>query len=57
MTEKTPYDADRAGFTRRALARLVPRCHAVDLAESATGLVANDEHPVSSGLVLEEPRP
>jgi hypothetical protein len=45
MTETTPYDADRARFTREALARLVLCDHAVDVAESAKGLVATGNDP------------
>ncbi|MEV6995983.1 hypothetical protein AB0N87_43885 [Streptomyces sp. NPDC093228] len=40
MTETTPYDVDRARFSRQALARLVLCDHAVDVADSASGLVA-----------------
>ncbi|MEU7038511.1 hypothetical protein ABZ958_33260 [Streptomyces sp. NPDC046237] len=45
MTEATPYDTDRAGFTRQALARLVLCDHAVDLSEGATALVATGNDP------------
>ncbi|MFG2677367.1 hypothetical protein [Streptomyces sp. NPDC048445] len=45
MTETTPYDADRARFTRQALARLVLCDHAVDVADSARGLVATENDP------------
>ncbi|MFE9928660.1 hypothetical protein [Streptomyces sp. NPDC005533] len=45
MTETTPYDADRARFTRRALARLVLCDHAVDVADGAAGLVATENDP------------
>ncbi|MFD7457820.1 MULTISPECIES: hypothetical protein [unclassified Streptomyces] len=38
-SETTPYDADRARFTRESLARLVLCDHAVDVADSAKGLV------------------
>ncbi|MFJ8982797.1 hypothetical protein [Streptomyces sp. NPDC102282] len=47
MTETTPYDADRARFTRQALARLVLCDHAVDVADSAAGLVATENDPDS----------
>ncbi|MGC4987487.1 hypothetical protein ACLQ18_44165 [Streptomyces sp. DT193] len=39
MTEATPYDDDRALYTREALARLVLSDHATDMADSAAGLV------------------
>lgn len=42
MTEKTPYDTDRARFTRQALARLALCDHAVDVADGAAGLVATE---------------
>jgi hypothetical protein len=42
VTETTPYDAARARFTREALARLVLCDHAVDVADSAKGLVATE---------------
>ncbi|MGC5005508.1 hypothetical protein [Streptomyces sp. DT203] len=45
MTETTPYDADRSRFTRQALARLVLCDHAVDVADSARGLVATENDP------------
>ncbi|MFJ1578462.1 MULTISPECIES: hypothetical protein [unclassified Streptomyces] len=45
MTETTPYDADRARFTRQALARLVLCDHAVDIADGAAGLVATENDP------------
>ncbi|MGA4862160.1 hypothetical protein ACPB9J_05930 [Streptomyces lavendulocolor] len=45
MTETTPYDADRARFTRQALARLVLCDHAVDVADGAAGLVATGNDP------------
>ncbi|MFG2622510.1 hypothetical protein ACGFXC_33340 [Streptomyces sp. NPDC048507] len=45
MTETTPYDADRARFTRQALARLVLCDHAVDVADAAAGLVATENDP------------
>ncbi|MFF7928510.1 hypothetical protein ACFZDP_46870 [Streptomyces mirabilis] len=45
MTETTPYDADRARFTRQALARLVLCDHAVDVADGAAGLVATENDP------------
>ncbi|MFE6840152.1 hypothetical protein ACFVFI_35660 [Streptomyces sp. NPDC057705] len=45
MTEKTPYDADRAGFTRHALSRLVLCDHAADVADAAAGLVATENDP------------
>jgi hypothetical protein len=45
MTEMTPYDADRARFTRQALARLVLCDHAVDVADGAKGLVATGNDP------------
>ncbi|MFD7561299.1 hypothetical protein ACFV9E_43330 [Streptomyces sp. NPDC059835] len=45
MTEATPYDADRARFTRPALARLVLCDHAVDGADGAAGLVAAENDP------------
>ncbi|MFI7180501.1 hypothetical protein [Streptomyces spororaveus] len=45
MTETTPYDADRARFTRQALARLVLSDHAVDVADGAAGLVATENDP------------
>ncbi|MFD6342292.1 hypothetical protein [Streptomyces sp. NPDC060131] len=47
MTETTPYDADRARFTRQALARLVLCDHAVDIADGAAGLVATENDPDS----------
>ncbi|MFJ8162453.1 hypothetical protein ACIRBY_16195 [Streptomyces sp. NPDC096136] len=45
MTETTPYDADRARFTRQALARLVLCDHAVDVADGAAALVATENDP------------
>ncbi|NXY93215.1 hypothetical protein HYE82_02030 [Streptomyces sp. BR123] len=42
MTETTPYDADRARFTRQALARLVLCDHSVNVADHASGLVATE---------------
>ncbi|MFD9005610.1 hypothetical protein ACFV0T_32470 [Streptomyces sp. NPDC059582] len=45
MTETTPYDVDRARFSRQALARLVLCDHAVDVADSASGLVATRRDP------------
>ncbi|GLV88451.1 hypothetical protein Slala03_81400 [Streptomyces lavendulae subsp. lavendulae] len=48
MTETTPYDDDRARFTRQALARLVLCDHAVDVADAAAGLVAT-ENDVDTG--------
>ncbi|MCX4966830.1 hypothetical protein OHA98_18700 [Streptomyces sp. NBC_00654] len=53
MTETTPYDADRARFTRQALARLVLCDHAVDVADGAAGLVAtaNDSDAGPGGRV------
>lgn len=45
MTETTPYDVDRARFSRQALARLVLCDHAVDVADSASGLVATGHDP------------
>ncbi|MEU0819234.1 hypothetical protein [Streptomyces mirabilis] len=45
MTETTLYDADRARFTRQALARLVLCDHAVDVADGAAGLVATENDP------------
>ncbi|MFI6006408.1 hypothetical protein ACIA98_39610 [Streptomyces sp. NPDC051366] len=45
MTETTPYDADRARFTRQALARLVLCDHAVDVADGAAGMVATENDP------------
>ncbi|WP_369148981.1 hypothetical protein [Streptomyces sp. R44] len=47
MTETTPYDADRALFTREALARLVLCDHAADVADGAAGLVATGNDPDS----------
>lgn len=44
-TETTPYDGDRAGFTRQALARLLLCDHAVDVADGAAGLVATENDP------------
>ncbi|MDG4862987.1 hypothetical protein P8605_33095 [Streptomyces sp. T-3] len=45
MTETTPYDVDRARFTRQALARLVLCDDAVDVADGAAGLVATENDP------------
>ncbi|QIP87802.1 hypothetical protein GLX30_31435 [Streptomyces sp. Tu 2975] len=45
MTETTPYDADRARFSRSALARLVLCDHAVDVSRSAEGLVPTRHDP------------
>jgi hypothetical protein len=45
VTETTPYDADRARFTREALARLVLCDQAVDVADGAAGLVATENDP------------
>ncbi|MGW7285528.1 hypothetical protein ACWGH4_08525 [Streptomyces sp. NPDC054847] len=45
MTETTPYDADRARFSRSALARLVLCDHAVDVSKSAEGLVPTGHDP------------
>ncbi|WP_037622336.1 hypothetical protein [Streptomyces aureus] len=45
MAEATPYDVDRARFSRQALARLVLCDHAVDVADSARGLVATRHDP------------
>ncbi len=45
VTETTPYDAERARFTREALARLVLCDEAVDVADSAGGLVATGNDP------------
>ncbi|MFJ3841448.1 hypothetical protein ACWGHM_31890 [Streptomyces sp. NPDC054904] len=45
MTETTPYDADRARFTRQALARLVLCDNAVHIADGAAGLVATENDP------------
>ncbi|MFF0205829.1 hypothetical protein [Streptomyces sp. NPDC005017] len=45
MTETTPYDADRARFTRQALARLVVCDHAVDVADRAAAMVATENDP------------
>ncbi|WP_030691062.1 hypothetical protein [Streptomyces globisporus] len=45
MTETTPYDADRARFTRQALARLVLCDHAVAVADGAAALVATGNDP------------
>jgi hypothetical protein len=45
VTPTTPYDTERARFTRQALARLVLCDHAVDVAESARGLVATGNDP------------
>jgi hypothetical protein len=53
VTETTPYDADRARFTRQALARLVLCDHAADVADGAAGLVAtgNDADSGPGGRV------
>ncbi|MGF1431678.1 hypothetical protein [Kitasatospora sp. LaBMicrA B282] len=53
MAETTPYDGDRARFSREALARLVLCDHAVDVADSAGGLVAtgNDADTGPGGRV------
>ncbi|MFJ7154288.1 hypothetical protein ACIQUQ_05065 [Streptomyces sp. NPDC101118] len=48
MTETTPYDADRARFTRHALARLVLCDHAADLADAAG---VTDAAPPPTGSV------
>ncbi|MFF9870307.1 hypothetical protein ACF1G0_33850 [Streptomyces sp. NPDC013953] len=45
MTETTPHDADRARFTRQALARLVLCAQAADVADGAAGLVATENDP------------
>ncbi|MFC8364881.1 hypothetical protein ACFUIY_34030 [Streptomyces griseorubiginosus] len=45
MTGTTPYDADRARFTRQALARLVLCDHAAAIADGAAGLVATENDP------------
>ncbi|MFD8979627.1 hypothetical protein [Streptomyces sp. NPDC059564] len=45
MTATTPYDADRARFTRQALARLVLCDHAADVADGASGLVSTENDP------------
>ncbi|THA45155.1 hypothetical protein [Streptomyces sp. A1136] len=45
MTETTPYDADRARFSRQALARLVLCDQAADVADGAAGLVATENDP------------
>ncbi|MFG2622463.1 hypothetical protein ACGFXC_33070 [Streptomyces sp. NPDC048507] len=45
MTETTPYDADRARFTRQALARLVLCDQAADVADGAIGLIATGNDP------------
>ncbi|WP_283460923.1 transposase [Streptomyces sp. G-G2] len=45
MTETTPYGADRARFTRQALARLVLCDHAADVADGGAGLVATGNDP------------
>ncbi|MFI1717639.1 hypothetical protein [Streptomyces litmocidini] len=45
MTETTPYDADRARFTRQALARLALCDHAAAVADGAAGLVATGNDP------------
>lgn len=49
MTEATPYDDDRALYTREALARLVLSDHATDVADSAAGLVGT-RHDADAGL-------
>ncbi|GAA1113001.1 hypothetical protein [Kitasatospora arboriphila] len=40
MSEPTPYDHDRAAYTREALARLVLADNVTEVADSAAGLVA-----------------
>lgn len=45
VTDPTPYDADRARFSRSALARLVLCDHAVDVSKSAEGLVPTGHDP------------
>ncbi|MFE9424664.1 hypothetical protein ACFYNO_17030 [Kitasatospora sp. NPDC006697] len=49
MTETTPYDRDRAGYTREALARLVLSEQAVELSDSAAGLVGT-RYDTATGL-------
>ncbi|WP_307705069.1 hypothetical protein [Streptomyces sp. V1I6] len=45
MTETTPYDADRATFSRPARARLVLSHRAMDVSKSADGLVPTRHDP------------
>ncbi|MEV0039600.1 hypothetical protein [Streptomyces sp. NPDC050804] len=49
MTEPTPYDDNRAAYSRQGLARLVLSDHARDVAESAAGLVGT-RHDADTGL-------
>lgn len=49
MSEPTPYDDDRAAYSRQGLARLVLSDHARDVADSAAGLVGT-RHDAETGL-------
>ncbi|MGA4800535.1 hypothetical protein [Streptomyces lavendulocolor] len=49
MSEPTPYDDDRAAYSRQGLARLVLSDHARDVADSAAGLVST-RHGAETGL-------
>ncbi|MFD5745904.1 hypothetical protein [Streptomyces sp. NPDC127033] len=49
MSETTPYDNDRAAYSRHGLARLVLSDHARDVADGAAGLVGT-RHDADTGL-------
>jgi hypothetical protein len=49
MSESTPYDEQRAGYSREALARLVVCDLAVRVADAAAGLVST-RHDVDTGV-------
>lgn len=49
MSETTPYDDDRAAYSRQGLARLVLSDHAKDVAEGAAGLVGT-RHDTDTGI-------
>lgn len=49
MSEATPYDHDRAAYSREGLARLVLADHATEVADSAAGLVGT-RNDVDTGL-------
>ncbi|MFB7333801.1 hypothetical protein ACFC00_19470 [Streptomyces adustus] len=53
MSESTPYDLDRAAYTREALARLVLADNATEVADAASGLVStrNDDDTGLGGRV------
>jgi len=58
MSESTPYDLDRAAYTREALARLVLADNSTEVADAASGLVGtrNDGDTEVGGRVSQARR-